>query len=187
MNILFFPNKYVSHTLIAICIIVSVIGFVHEPFRYLYAFHWNALSYGVFDFLMQSVLFQFLHGNLLHLFANSYFLYSAGPALEARMSRHQFLYFFASTTIFLVVALLIFSAPGTITIGISGFCSALLAYLCVDLYTIRHPQAQEMLILLIINIVIGLFAGISFVGHFFGAVWGVIWWFLLSKSGRFQK
>ena len=155
MNILFFPNKYVSHTLIAICIIVSVIGFVHEPFRYLYAFHWNALSYGVFDFLMQSVLFQFLHGNLLHLFANSYFLYSAGPALEARMSRHQFLYFFASTTIFLC--------------------------------TIRHPQAQEMLILLVINIVIGLFAGISFVGHFFGAVWGVIWWFLLSKSGRFQK
>ncbi len=187
MKIPFFPNKYISHALIILCAIVSVIGFVHLPFQYLYAFHWNALSYGVFDFLMQSILFQFLHGNFLHLLANSYFLYSAGPALEARMSRNQFLYFFTSTTIFLVIALLIFSTPGTITLGISGFCSALLAYLCVDLYTIRHPQAQEMMILLAINIAIGIFAGISFVGHFFGAVWGVVWWFLLSKSGRFQK
>lgn len=156
-------KKSISHAMIVICVIISIIGFIMPNFQFMYSFHSDALSYGIIDFLMQSVLFQFLHGGIIHLLANSYFLFIAGPSLEARMSKNNFLLFFILTTIFIVIALLLFSEPNSRTLGISGFCSALLAYLCVDLYTTRHPQTYEMITLLVINIAIGLMNGISFV------------------------
>jgi len=62
----------------------------------------NYLIFGI-----QVLLFQFLHGNMLHLFMNSYFLYSAGPEVEARMSRDRYTWFFITSTIFIATALLI--------------------------------------------------------------------------------
>jgi membrane associated rhomboid family serine protease len=82
---------------------------------------------------------------------NAYFLYTAGIELEARMTQNRFWYFFMTSTIFVVVALLLFS-PGTNTIGISGFCMALLSYLWMDLYTTRHPMQNQILMMLVINI-----------------------------------
>lgn len=167
----FTPEKSLSHTLIFLCIVISIIGFVNPDFQRNYSFHDNALEMGFTSLTMQTVLFQFLHGGILHLLANSYFLYIAGPSVEARMSKNQFLFFFLSTTIFIVIALLLFAEKNTLTLGISGFCTALLAYLSIDLYTTRHPQTNEMITMLIVNIALGLASGISFVGHFFGAVW----------------
>ena len=129
---------------------------------------------------VQVLLFQFLHGSFLHLFMNSYFLYSAGPTLEARMSRDRYTWFFITSTIFVASALLIFQ-PYANTIGISGFCMALLAYLWMDLYTTRHPIASQILVMLVINIGIGLVPGISLIGHLFGAIWGLIWWALFRN------
>lgn len=67
------------------------------------------------------------------------------------MSRDRYTWFFVTSTIFVAIALLIFQ-PLTNTIGISGFCMALLSYLWIDLYTTRHPMASQILVMLAINI-----------------------------------
>jgi membrane associated rhomboid family serine protease len=67
------------------------------------------------------------------------------------MSRDRYTWFFITSTLFVAIALLIF-APQSLTIGISGWCMALLSYLWIDLYTTRHPMAQQILIMLAINI-----------------------------------
>jgi rhomboid protease GluP len=126
--------------------------------------------------MLQLMLFQFLHGGLLHLFLNSYFLYSAGPEVEARMKRREFIEFFLGGTLFVALSLWIF-APYSLTIGISGWCMALLSYLYMDLMGTRHPLANQVLIMLVINILLGLTGNISFVGHLSGAIWGVVWWY----------
>lgn len=82
---------------------------------------------------------------------NSYFLYTAGPEVEVRMSPNRYIWFFVTSTIFVAIALFILQ-PGALTIGISGFCMALLSYLWIDLYTTRHPMASQILIMLIVNI-----------------------------------
>lgn len=78
------------------------------------------------------------------------------------MTQNRYWYFFITTTIFVAIALLVF-APGSNTIGISGFCMALLSYLWIDLHTTRHPMASQILIMLVINIGIGILPGISLV------------------------
>lgn len=67
------------------------------------------------------------------------------------MSRDRYTWFFITTTVFVALALLILQ-PYVLTIGISGFCMALLSYLWIDLYTTRHPAASQILIMLLINI-----------------------------------
>lgn len=173
----FHPKKLISHLLIMISVIISLIGFTVPRVIDLYGFHPGETATVLF---VQVVLFQFLHGSLFHLFMNSYFLYSAGPIIESRMSRERFLSFFASSTIFVAVALY-FLSPHSNTIGISGFCMALLAYLWIDLRTIRHPMAGQVGFMLLINILLWLSGNISFVWHAAGAVWGIIWWQMRKK------
>lgn len=170
------PRKYTSHLLILISAIISFIGFIFPTFQGIYGFHvFHILGWDIFSVVTQVTLFQFIHANIIHLFMNSYFLYTAGPLVESRMSRDRFTAFFICTTLFIALALY-FLAPLALTIGISGFCMALLSYLWIDLYTQRHPMTSQIFIMLIINIGIGLVPGISLVGHAAGALWGVIWW-----------
>lgn len=128
----------------------------------------------------QILLYQFLHGDILHILLNSYFLYQAGPEIESRMSPTWYRLFFFLNSLF-VAASLWFLVPWHLTIGISGFCMALLSYLWIDLYTTRHPMANQILIMLVINIALGFTGNISFVGHASGAVFGLIWWYFRRK------
>ena len=172
----FFPQRSLSHLLILVSIVVSMIGFLFPQFVSLYGM--NGYYYANGDYIsliVQVILFQFLHGWVVHLLANSYFLYVAWPDVEARMSRDRYTWFFVSTTLFVAIALLIF-APYSLTIGISGWCMAILSYLWIDLYTTRHPMAPQILAMLAINIGIGLIPGISLIWHLSGAIWGLIWW-----------
>lgn len=172
----FYPQKSLSHLLIVFCVIIGVLGIQFPELIGRFGLTRNYLISGDYlSLLVQVLLFQFLHGGFLHLFMNSYFLYSAGPTLEARMSPDRFTWFFISSTIFVAVALFIF-APYSLTIGISGFCMAILSYLWIDLYTTRHPAASQILVMLLLNVGIGLIPGISLVGHMAGAIWGIIWW-----------
>lgn len=167
----FQPTKSISHALIIVCVFISIIGFINTSFLNQFSLHSFVLNQGIFSLVSQSALFQFLHANPIHLFMNSYFLFSAGPEVEARMSKNNFLYFFISTTIFIVVAFLLFSPKFSSVLGISGFCMALLSYLAIDLYFIRHRAFNSIIVMLVINIGIGLLPQISFIGHFFGAIW----------------
>ncbi len=172
----FYPQRSFSHLLILICIVVSMIGFIFPQFVSLYGMNGYYYMMGNYiSLIVQICLFQFLHWGVIHLLANSYFLYTAWPELEARMSRDRYTWFFVSTT--LVVALvLIILAPQSLTIGISGWCMALLSYLWIDLYTTRHPMASQILMMLAINIGIWLVPGISLIWHLSWAIWGLVWW-----------
>lgn len=185
-NVPFHPKKILSHALILICGIVSVIGFMFPNFNFLYSLHSGIHNVNFEVILLQSVLFQFLHGGIFHLFLNSYFLYSAGPEMEARISRNGFVAFFIFSTVFIVIAILMLENPGTRTLGISGFCNAILAYLTLDLYSTKHPMANSFGFMLVINIAIGFLGGISFIGHFFGSLAWIIW-FIGTKVHTFKN
>ena len=171
----FYPSRYLSHAMIVVMVIISLIGFTNDRIIQIFGFHFYGLSPSLIPWLISStLLFQFLHGGLLHLMMNSLFLYQAWPEVEARMKRSQFIYFFIGSTLFVAIALALFSSGNTI--GMSGFALALLSYLWIDLYTTRHPMSNQILVMLVLNILLWLSGGISFVGHFFGAVWWLLWW-----------
>ena len=172
----FFPQRSLSHLLILVCIVIATLGLMFPELVIRYGMSGRYLETGDYiSLVVQIILFQFLHGGIIHLLANSYFLYTAWPELEARMSRDRYTWFFISTTVVVAGALLVF-APQSLTIGISGWCMALLSYLWIDLYTTRHPMAPQVLAMLAINIGIGLVPGISLVGHLAGAIWWLVWW-----------
>jgi membrane associated rhomboid family serine protease len=177
----FYPKKYISHLLIVLAVVVSVIGFLFPIFVYLFWLHRINLNVSTLPFLFgQLILFQFLHWGWLHLFLNCYFLYQAGPEIEARMKRKEYLLFFFSTTVFVALLLWIFS-PNALTVGISGFCMALLSYLYMDLSRIHHPFANQILIMLVANVALWFTGSISFVGHASGAVAWFLWWYKKYK------
>ncbi|MBC7503878.1 rhomboid family intramembrane serine protease [Candidatus Gracilibacteria bacterium] len=177
----FFPQRSLSHLLILICLIITSLGFIFPELIGRYGM--NSQYYRSGDYLsllVQVMLFQFFHGGILHLLANSYFLYIAGPDVEARMSGDRYTWLFITSTLFVAIALLIFT-PQSLTIGISGFCMAILSYLWLDLYTTHHPMAPQIFAMLAINIGIGLIPGISLVGHLSGAIWGLVWWAIFQN------
>ena len=173
----FYPTRYISHALIVMAVIVAFLGFI---FRDLISYFWlhaiPIMRETIPYILWQVALYQFLHGDILHIFMNSYFLYQAGPEVESRMTRREFILFFLGNTLFVAVALWFLSSSNTI--GISGFCMALLSYLYMDLQATRHPMASQILVMLIINIWLWLTGNISFVGHAAGAVFGIGWWYM---------
>ena len=176
----FYPTHYISHALIVISVIIAVLGFLFPFLKSYFWLHAIPVYLDTLPFIFgQVALYQFLHEDVLHIFMNAYFLYSAGPEVESRMTRREFLLFFLGNTIFVAVALWLLSSG--LTIGISGFCMALLSYLYMELQSTRHPMANQILIMLVINILIGLTGNISFVGHAAGALWGMMWWMIKKK------
>lgn len=179
----FDPRRSISHFLILTSVIVTLMSFSFPFFSNMFGFYWGFwIHRNLFDTVTQISLFQFIHGSILHILMNSYFLYTAWVEVEKRMTQNRYILFFVTTTLF-VALWLIFFAPHTITIGISGFCMALLSYLWVDLNNLRHPNANQILIMLVINIAIGLTPGISFAGHLAWAIWWFIWWKARSYYG----
>ena len=117
----FFPQRSLSHLLILICVIIASLGFIFPELIGRYGMSGQYYRSGDYlSLLVQIILFQFFHGSILHLLANSYFLYIAWPDVEARMSWDRYTWLFITSTLFVAIALLIF-APDSLTIGISGF------------------------------------------------------------------
>ena len=177
----FYPRRYISHALIVLSVSIALLGFVFPELISRFGLHAIPIIDRTIPYIMgQIILYQFLHGNFLHIFLNAYFLYQAGPDVELRMKRKEFLLFFLGNTIFVAIALWNLS-PG-LTIGISWFCMALLSFLYMDLQSLRHPMANQVLTMLLINVWMWLLGNISFVGHAAGAVFGILWW--MMKKGR---
>nr|MDD3719822.1 rhomboid family intramembrane serine protease [Candidatus Gracilibacteria bacterium] len=132
---------------------------------------------GIYNiFLLQFIFYQFLHGGFFHLVFNSIFIYVFGNHLEILMGKTKFLYFFIFNTIFTGIMVLLFSKGNTI--GISGFCLALLTYLTIELYNRGNPEYKGGITAIIINVAIGLTPGISLAGHLFGSIAGILYYFL---------
>lgn len=173
----FDPKRYFSHLLIVISAGVFLASLVYPDLRQ-FAMNKQSLLFDNYGLLIaQFIMYQFLHWDILHLLFNSYFLYSVWPEVESRMKHMKFKLFFLANTIFVGIALIALTSIYTFTLGISGFCMALLSYLWIDLYTLRHPMANQIGIMLAINVGLWFFGNISLVGHAAGAIFGILWWY----------
>ena len=121
---------------------------------------------------MQVVLYQLLHGGIVHLLGNSLFLYIFGNVLERKLGTDRYLLLFVGNTLFVAASLVLLTDSNTI--GASGFAMAVLAYLGLDMWSRGDREYRAVIIFLLINIAIGLGPTVSLVGHAAGAVFGVL-------------
>ncbi|GAB0174411.1 MAG: hypothetical protein HHAS10_02900 [Candidatus Altimarinota bacterium] len=167
----------ISYFLIGVSILVTLYVWQNKTLL-MYGMNGDFLKKGDYvSFWKQVLAFQFIHGDVLHIVMNSYFLYSAGPIIEEILGSARYGVFFITSTLF-SVAMLFFFASRQNTIGISGFCMSILSYLWILLYSSGSSGTEEIGRLLIINIVIGFLPGISLVGHVAGAIWGILFWII---------
>jgi membrane associated rhomboid family serine protease len=135
--------------------------------------YWRLLSYA------------FLHGGVLHIFCNMYFLYSLGPVMEAMWgsARMLLLYLVAAVTGGCLVVWLEAGQPGPPTVGASGALCGLLASLGVWVLLNRDDLPPALAASLSRNVIINLaligimsFAipNVSWQGHLGGALGGAL-------------
>lgn len=175
-------DKSFSNILIVLSFAITGVSF----------FMGNILAYGMNSFflvqglyiqvIVQFLLYQFLHGGILHLLSNSFFLYLFGNQVEGLIGRGRFMLFFAFNTLFVGISLLLFANGNTI--GISGFAMAVLAYIFLELRSRNNPEYRSAGIFLLINIAIGFTGNISLVGHLSGAIFGMIFYYLRNEVRR---
>ena len=134
------------------------------------------------ELVIQFLLYQFLHGGVLHLLFNGFFLYYFGNQVEELIGRNRFIVFFILNTLFVGIALLFFASGNTI--GISGFAMAILAYIFMELRSRNNPEYRSAGVFLFINIAIGFTGNISLVGHLSGAIFGIVFYYAVKRFFR---
>ena len=117
-------------------------------------------------------LAHFSHVQILHLIMNMVILYRMGPLLETHLHPDGMLNLFLGLWFGLVIFLYFFQT--TPLLGFSGIIMGFLSFLMLLSRRMNREFSQSILIMLILNILIGLMPGISFMGHFGGAIVGVI-------------
>ncbi len=132
-------------------------------------------------FILQFFLYQFLHWSIWHIIFNSVFIYIFWNWLEWIIWKKKYIIFFIFNTIFVWIALFLFTKENTNTIWISGFCMALLSYFTLELYSKWDPEYKGWITAIIINIGIWFMPWISLIWHLFGAIWGVLF-FLYNRN-----
>ena len=130
----------------------------------------NYLFYGI-----QFFTSLFLHGSLVHLWANSIFIYIFWNQIESLLGSKKYMIFFIISAVFIWSAITLFSDGNTI--GMSGFAMALLSYYTLALRAENNPDYKWWITALVLNIGIGFMPGISLVWHLFGAIIGVIFYY----------
>ena len=82
--------------------------------------------------------------------------------------------------------LFLFLFSSGVTIGISTYCMAILAYYAMMLKSASSPEFKNALLFLFLNIIIGFTGNISLTGHLGGAVAGLLFFsaehFVLTKK-----
>jgi len=139
----FDPIQSRSHLLILIMVIVSFYWFIHPDFIDTYSFSRDWLmEWDIPRFILQLTLYQFLHGDLLHLFLNAYCLYSIWPVLEARIKRNNFDLFFLANTFFVAAALWIFHLDIWFLVWVVFVWHFLdiFGLICIQLDILLHPK-----------------------------------------------
>ncbi len=131
--------------------------------------------------LVQLFSSQFLHGDFFHLLFNAIFIFYFGNILESFIGYKKMLLFFISNSIFVGISLMLFASGNTI--GISWFALAVLTYYTLMLKEQNNPEYTGWVTAIVINILIGLSPGISFVWHFSGMIfWALFYIFSLRKK-----
>ena len=170
----------VSNILIAISAVFTLFAFANSN---LYIFWMNdgffqAGKYNIW--IAQMFSSQFLHGSIMHIVANSFFILYFWNVLEKRIGAQRMLVFFITCSMFL--GILITFLSGANTVWISGFALAVLTYYTLLLRQQWNPEYMWWVTAIVLNILIGLSPGISFLWHFWGMVYGFIFWSIGRKK-----
>jgi rhomboid protease GluP len=128
----------------------------------------------------------FLHGGILHLGLNSYFLYLIGPQIERHFGYYRFLAIYLLSGIAGTVTSFAFSQYRSI--GASGALFGLVGAMIPFLYHNRtlisntRSRISNIILVIVVNLLIGLSPGIDNWGHVGGLAGGlVLAWFATPR------
>ena len=182
------PQKrpIVTYTLLVITIIIFLL---QEASKYIYGFDLVAgLGMKVNELILEGQYWRlftpmFLHGSILHLGFNMYALYIFGPGLERYYKHGRFLLLFILGGFAGNVFSFVFSASPSL--GSSTAIFALLAAEGVFLYQnqkvfggVARRALNNIIMIAVVNLIIGLSPGIDNWGHMGGLLGGAIFAFL---------
>lgn len=126
----------------------------------------------------------FLHGGIIHLAFNMYFLWIVGTAMEATVGRWRYLALYLATALAGSAGALVIS-PNSPTVGASGALFGILGAAVVFERQGHHVLGGQALGIAVINFAITfLVPNISIGGHLGGFVGGVACGLALSRFGR---
>jgi membrane associated rhomboid family serine protease len=126
----------------------------------------------------------FLHGGIVHLGFNMYFLWIIGTAMESMLGRWRYLAVYLATALAGSAGALVFS-PNTPTVGASGALFGILGAAVVFERQGHHVLGGQALGIALINFMITfLIPNISIGGHLGGFVGGIVCGLALSRFGR---
>ena len=152
----------------------------------IYEYWMNKYFLGVnpnyYSFISQFLLYQFIHGWVLHLLSNSIFLYIFWNLIEKQIWTHRYILFFALNTFAVWISLLIFSSWNTV--WISGFAMAVMWYAFMHLRKIKHPDYKWAWTFIILNVLIWIWSNVSLIGHLSWALFGMLFFYLTDLTKK---
>ena len=164
--------------MISVLSIIGALVYIIYPEIIIYGGIYN-YPVGILGFLGELLLYSFLHGWILHVLSNVLFFVTIGRAIEIGHGREWTWYLWWWTTLFVGIFLYLFSDNPTI--GGSGFAMSILAVYAYNLYQHKHSDYKWAILLMIINLVLGFGATVSFMGHFAGALAGYLYVWYRNK------
>ncbi len=179
-----FNKITVSNFLILICIFVTLISFFMPKILIFWMNDFFILNKNYVWFIVQFILYQFLHWWIFHLLSNSIFIYIFWNQIEFLIWKKSYILFFILNTIFTWLFLLFLSDWNTI--WISGFAMAILAYIFLELKKRNNPEYKSAWIFLLINISIWFSSDISLIWHLFWAIFWIIYYIISSKNFKIK-
>lgn len=166
----------ISNILIILSILATLLAYIN-PQIYVLWMNTSFLNQWIYHvYLLQFFTSNFLHWWLLHLLFNSVFVYYFWNQVEHILWMKKYLFFFILNALFVGIGITYFSSPLVNTIWISGFALALITYYTLHLKSIGNPEYTWGITAIVINILIGLTPGVSFLWHILGAIFGCIFY-----------
>jgi hypothetical protein len=168
-----------SNMLVLVSLIVTVIAFF-VPGIYAFGINNYFLDLWLYHiYVIQFFTWTFLHWSVMHLLANSIFIFFFWNIVELIIWRKKYMIFFLFIVLFNGILLSLLSSWNTI--WISWFAMALIAYYTLELKSKNDPEYKWWITAIIINIWIWFVPWISLLGHLFWAIWWIIY-YLINKE-----
>ena len=126
----------------------------------------------------------FLHGGIVHLAFNMYFLWIIGTAMEVTIGRWRYLALYLVSALAGSAGALLIS-PNVPTVGASGAIYGIMGALLVLEYRATGTFAGQAMGLIVLNLALTfLIPNISFGGHLGGFVGGILCGLAMTRFGR---
>jgi len=171
----FIVDYKTTNILIGICAVVYFLQILNPQITRQFGLYAAPLSQQGF---YRIITCAFLHGSLNHLFMNMMSLYNIGTYVEERLGDPKYLLVVFASMLTSGMAVVMLSQPGTLTVGFSGVIFGIFgAFTAIMIKTgaIKNQAVMSTILRMIIpNIIISLFPGVSWQGHLGGMLGGLL-------------